>query len=214
MNSRRKYSYTKFVIFLLLFVVLGGSVSYGLSNSKKAQTTKTVSVGNASQTTTSTPPAKTTAVVSSSPAPVSATPTITTPAPKTTPCSSNTVTQKLVVSISQQHLWACSSSTQVFETAVVTGAYTIPGDATPTGSWKIVAKETNRHLVGPGYDDFVHYWMPFWGDYGLHDASWRSSFGGPDYPTVGSHGCVNLPVASATWIFNWATIGTTVTINS
>ena len=35
----------------------------------------------------------------------------------------------------------------------------------------------------------------------LHDASWRSSFGGNIYKTSGSHGCVNLPPAAAKKIF-------------
>ena len=32
---------------------------------------------------------------------------------------------------------------------------------------------------------------------GLHDATWRSEFGGEIYKTNGSHGCVNLPFHSA-----------------
>ena len=28
---------------------------------------------------------------------------------------------------------------------------------------------------------------------GLHDADWRSSFGGKIYTYNGSHGCINLP---------------------
>ena len=30
---------------------------------------------------------------------------------------------------------------------------------------------------------------------GLHDADWRSTFGGKNYLSGGSHGCVNVPPA-------------------
>ena len=35
----------------------------------------------------------------------------------------------------------------------------------------------------------------------MHDASWRSSFGGSIYKRSGSHGCVNLPASAAKTIF-------------
>jgi hypothetical protein len=64
--------------------------------------------------------------------------------------------------------------------------------------------------------------MPFDGGEGLHDASWRSNFGpGSDLaPTdlgngntiLGTHGCVNLPLDAAQFIWNWAPIGTTVVV--
>lgn len=50
----------------------------------------------------------------------------------------------------------------------------------------------------PEYESPVQYWMPFiGGSIGLHDASWRNSFGGSIYKSDGSHGCVNLPTKKA-----------------
>ena len=43
--------------------------------------------------------------------------------------------------------------------------------------------------------------MPFNGGIGMHDAYWRSSFGGRIYKTNGSHGCINLPPAVAKTIY-------------
>ena len=43
--------------------------------------------------------------------------------------------------------------------------------------------------------------MPFYDGQGLHDADWRSSFGGNIYVTNGSHGCVNLPPQAAAAIY-------------
>ncbi|MDR3519796.1 MAG: L,D-transpeptidase [Candidatus Pacebacteria bacterium] len=121
--------------------------------------------------------------------------------------------KEIIVSISDQHLWACNGTTEAYDTAVTTGAYKVAGDETPTGTWKIYAKQTNRYLTGPGYRDFVQYWMPFHGNYGFHDASWQTfPFGGSLYPTEGSHGCVHLPTSAAKWLFNWSSIGTTVMV--
>ena len=44
--------------------------------------------------------------------------------------------------------------------------------------------------------------MPFHDGQGLHDATWQSAFGGDLYLTVGSHGCVNLPLDVAAAIYN------------
>jgi len=128
-------------------------------------------------------------------------------------CNTNKQGQLVIVSITQQHMWACQGPEQVYDTPVTTGAY-LNGDYTPTGTWHIFAKERDVNLIGPTWDDFVQYWMPFYSDYGFHDASWQTfPFGGPEYPQQGSHGCVHLPLSAMAWLFNWASIGTTVTIN-
>ena len=44
--------------------------------------------------------------------------------------------------------------------------------------------------------------MPFNGGIGLHDASWRSKFGGDIYVRGGSHGCINLPKNKAAELYN------------
>jgi lipoprotein-anchoring transpeptidase ErfK/SrfK len=63
--------------------------------------------------------------------------------------------------------------------------------------------------------------MPFLnnqhGTYGFHDATWRpdNEFGtvSPD-SSEASHGCVELPLATSAWLYAWAPVGTTVTIQS
>jgi len=49
--------------------------------------------------------------------------------------------------------------------------------------------------------------MPFNGDIGLHDATWRSRFGASIYKRDGSHGCVNLPLSAAKTIFEHVEAG-------
>ncbi len=127
------------------------------------------------------------------------------------------VAQYIEVNLSTQHLWAYQDHQIAFESPVTSGA---AGAGFPTvqGLFSIYSKERNRYLdgrpLGYNYNVFVQYWMPFYADYGLHDASWRSTYGGSDYYYNGSHGCVNLPLATAAWIFNWASIGTPVWVHS
>ena len=98
----------------------------------------------------------------------------------------------------------------VVSSPVVTGAWGV----TPFGSYYIRNKATNVHLLGPEddpYDSFVYYWMAFIGSsYGIHDATWRSSFGGNIYKYNPSHGCVNVPYDVAETLFYRVEIGTPV----
>ncbi len=121
------------------------------------------------------------------------------------------------VNLSSQHLWVYQDHKVVYSSPVTSGA-TGAVFATVTGIFHIYYKTTNTYLnghpYGYNYNVFVQYWMPFYLGYGLHDASWRSSFGGSDYYYGGSHGCVNLPLATATFLYSWADVGTTVWVHN
>jgi lipoprotein-anchoring transpeptidase ErfK/SrfK len=131
-----------------------------------------------------------------------------------TPCTANTEAQLILVSIERQRAWMCRDKTQVYSTLVTTGAENV-GNGTPLGTWHIQDKQTNRYLVGPGYRDFVKYWMPFDGDFGFHDSSWQTMpYGSPGYKANGSHGCIHLPLPAMKWFYDWATTATTVTIQA
>jgi lipoprotein-anchoring transpeptidase ErfK/SrfK len=127
-------------------------------------------------------------------------------------CATNRAAQLVLVSLSQQHAWMCSGRTLLQQSAVTTGE-TDNGDQTPTGTWQVYSRETNRNLVGPGYVDYVQFWVPFNGDFGFHDASWQTMpFGSPDYTTQGSHGCVHLPTPMMSWLYQWVKVGASVTV--
>lgn len=64
--------------------------------------------------------------------------------------------------------------------------------------------------MGEGYSSPVSYFMPFAYNIGIHDASWRDTFGGTIYKTSGSHGCINVPPAFAEQLFNAVDKGTPV----
>ena len=67
-------------------------------------------------------------------------------------------------------------------------------------------------LTGEDYEANVTYWMPFAGNVGIHDASWRSEFGGNLYLWEGSHGCVNVPYDKAAAIYANIEIGMPVVV--
>lgn len=105
------------------------------------------------------------------------------------------------ISLSRQHMWFFKDGQLLVSTDVVTGNHNNGWD-THTGVYAIMYKERDATLVGEGYNSSVKYWMPFYANTGIHDATWRSSFGGSIYMNNGSHGCVNTPYDQAEKIFN------------
>lgn len=112
------------------------------------------------------------------------------------------------VDLTHQHLYLYEGGTVIFETDFVSGSMSsTPDCVTPEGVFGISYKTTNAVLRGADYETPVNYWMPFYGNYGLHDATWRSEFGGQIYINSGSHGCVNLPLSSAATIYEHVSTG-------
>ncbi len=97
----------------------------------------------------------------------------------------------------------------MLETNCVSGCVK-KGYTTPEGLFGITYKQSPAVLRGDDYESDVTYWMPFNGGIGLHDATWRSKFGGEIYLKSGSHGCVNLPLSAAETIYNYVSKGTPV----
>ena len=116
---------------------------------------------------------------------------------------------KIVININEQKLRYYVKGKVVFETDIVSGQ----NGRTPKGTYSILNKARNVTLVGEDYETVVRYWMPFIGrNYGIHDASWRSRFGGTIYKYNGSHGCVNVSSKAAAELYNMVEIGTPVII--
>lgn len=112
------------------------------------------------------------------------------------------------IDLSNQHLYLYYQGAMVFESDFVSGDMdSTPGCVTPAGVFDITYKTTNAILRGSDYAEPVSYWMPFFGNYGMHDAVWRTEFGGDIFLTDGSHGCVNLPLESAATIYNYVREG-------
>ena len=107
------------------------------------------------------------------------------------------------IDLGSQHVWLYIDGQEVVSTDCVSGLASDPSRKTPEGTYTLYYKESPSVLKGENneYETKVTYWMPFNGGIGLHDANWRSSFGGSIYQTNGSHGCVNLPPSAAKEIY-------------
>ncbi len=110
------------------------------------------------------------------------------------------------INLAAQHLWYYRNGALVAEGDVTTGNVS-KGNGTPTGIYRLKYKDTDAVLRGEDYSVPVAYWMPFNNDIGIHDATWRTEFGGKIYLAEGSHGCINAPYSLAETIFNNVTPG-------
>ena len=104
------------------------------------------------------------------------------------------------VNLTAQHLYFYKDGKLVLDTDFVSGNES-KGWSTPAGVYSLTYKQKDATLKGEDYRTPVAYWMPFNGNIGFHDATWRKQFGGSIFKTSGSHGCVNLPPAMAKTLF-------------
>ena len=110
------------------------------------------------------------------------------------------------VNLSEQRVYAYEGDIIVNAFIVSTGTARTP---TVTGNYKIWIKLKSTTMSGPGYHlTNVPYTMYFYKGYGLHGTYWHNNFGTPM-----SHGCVNLAIPDAQWLYNWALEGTEVNVH-
>lgn len=121
--------------------------------------------------------------------------------------------EAVVVNVDAQRLILYNDGKIQVDCDIVTGRFGVFD--TPTGMYSIKNKVENTNLISEeyGYNQPVDYWMPFNGGIGLHDASWRSSFGGNVYIKNGSHGCVNIPPKYADDVYYNVKKGTKVIVH-
>ena len=110
------------------------------------------------------------------------------------------------VDLSQQRVYAYEGDTVVNSFVVSTGTWQTP---TVTGSYKVWIKLVSTPMSGPGYYlPGVPYTMYFYKGYALHGTYWHNNFGTPM-----SHGCVNLSIPDAEWLYNFSAVGTVVNVH-
>jgi lipoprotein-anchoring transpeptidase ErfK/SrfK len=137
------------------------------------------------------------------------------------------VTQKrIVVSLSEQKLWAYDGEQVALQSLVTTGGPQLP---TPAGTFQILSKQSPFTFHSP-WPKGSPYWYPdsptsyamLFDEEGffLHDAPWRHTFGPgsnlvpgqPGEETSGTHGCVNVPLDVQAQLYAWTDLGTPVII--
>ena len=116
----------------------------------------------------------------------------------------------VVISLSQQALWAYEDGAVVRSTFVSTGTAATP---TPQGFFNVINKIPIEDMEGTIGGEYyfvadVPNVMYFDNDgNAIHGAYWHNNFGVPM-----SHGCVNLPLDVAAWLFEWAPMGMPVQV--
>lgn len=113
------------------------------------------------------------------------------------------------INITRQHIWFYKNGRLMAQGSVVTGNPN-RGCSTVVGAYMLNYKQKYASLIGADYEAEVTYWMPFYGNTGIHDATWRHSFGGDIYKRNGTHGCVNAPLYLAKRIFENIEDGTPI----
>ncbi len=136
----------------------------------------------------------------------------------TVPFKTSTTAQAakyIEVDITKKRLYAYENNILVKTFLVTAGANATP---TPTGTYSIWQKLLSQDMRGLNADGSEYYqpsvsWVSYFDHRGdaIHGNYWRpaSVFGNVNT----SHGCVGLTNADAKWIYNWAPIGTRVTIH-
>lgn len=115
------------------------------------------------------------------------------------------------VDLGDQHLTAWHGDYPVAEKIVNTGK---PGFDTPQGTFFINLKFDWEDMNSCSGNECwniprVPWVMYFTGiGHAFHGVYWYNEFG-----SARSHGCVNLPVAFAEWLYHWADLGTRVVIH-
>lgn len=124
--------------------------------------------------------------------------------PKTTPPDGVTNGRWIDVDLAEQTLAVYENHQLVFATVIASG---LEPFWTRPGLFQIYQKKEtetmrNNDPTDYYYLDNVPWTMYFDGARALHGAYWRTRFGYPQ-----SHGCVNLSVGDAHWLYNWAQEG-------
>jgi hypothetical protein len=132
-------------------------------------------------------------------------------APKKGPKKGNGGERWIEVNLTTQYLIAWEGDVSIYETYVSTGR---AGFDTPPGTYHILVKlesQTMEGVLGGEYYNVPDVpWVQYFTNYGhaIHGTYWHNNFG-----YVMSHGCVNLPMDFAAWLYTWTSIGTRVEIH-
>lgn len=127
----------------------------------------------------------------------------------------STSTQRIVVDVGEQKLYAYDGEVLFMEEKISTGLEFTP---TPRGKFNVFRKTPSRFMQGPipGVSDQVYDlpgvpWNLYFTSDGavIHGTYWHDHFGKP-----WSHGCVNLSPENAKKLYNWAKIGVSVTVQN
>jgi lipoprotein-anchoring transpeptidase ErfK/SrfK len=129
----------------------------------------------------------------------------------------NATAKRIEVDLTTQRLYGFENNNKVFDFTISSGKW----NRTPNGTFQVWAKVRSQKMSGGSKDLGTYYYLPnvpyilfFYNNkvakslgYSLHGTYWHNNFGVPM-----SHGCINMRTTDVSQIYNWAGIGTTITI--
>lgn len=105
------------------------------------------------------------------------------------------------ISIPRQRMWLYVDGVIRVNTDITTGRDT-DDRRTPTGMFRTLDFKEDFTMTGDGYTAKCKYFIQVTADgVGIHDSSWRESYGGDNWIENGSHGCINTPFDAIRTIF-------------
>ncbi|MFT4039448.1 MAG: L,D-transpeptidase, partial [Thermomicrobiales bacterium] len=116
----------------------------------------------------------------------------------------------VMINLTLQYLWAYQGDTVLWQGYISSGR---AGFQTPPGTFHVLSKLPSQTMEGvlggeyynvPDVPDVMYFTD---GGHALHGTYWHSNFGTPM-----SHGCINLPMDVADWMYQWAPLGMRVEI--
>lgn len=125
--------------------------------------------------------------------------------------------KRIDVDLSNQRVYAYDGGSKINEFVVSTGLW----GRTPVGTFTIQRKVPSQTMSGGNKSIGTYYYLPgvpwvqFFGNsqipwsrgFSFHGTYWHENFGHPM-----SHGCINMKTPDAQWLYEWAPMGTTVSI--
>jgi uncharacterized protein YraI len=119
--------------------------------------------------------------------------------------------KRIEIDLARQWLYAYEGDVRVFDAPVTTGR---DGWNTPRGRFSVYAKVPLQDMSGNMRGESWHvpdvpHAMFIVGDVALHGTYWHNLFGSG---VRISHGCINLPLAAAEWLYNWTPMHTPVIV--
>ncbi|MFE1665482.1 L,D-transpeptidase family protein [Microbacterium sp. P02] len=127
------------------------------------------------------------------------------------PAQVTKTSRNIVVNLSEQRTYLYENG-QVIDSFLISSGKA--GFSSHTGNFRITAKLTSQNMGNQDLTKAPNYYTPnvpdvmyYNGDEALHGAYWHNNFG-----NVMSHGCINMPLDKAANVFDWAPMGTEVTV--
>lgn len=130
---------------------------------------------------------------------------------------SNNPDRRIEVDLTNQRLYAYEKNQLIYNFLISSGSW----DRTPRGNFTIWIKIRSQKMSGGSKKLGTYYYLPnvpyilfFYNEkiskrtgYSIHGTYWHDNFGTPM-----SHGCINMKTSEAALIYNWAEVGTQITI--